>query len=104
MVTIKIIFDYGAYPIWYKYDNEIYENGLPNKLKNIDKITEIFDEINDIYTDLFINNEIEFLYCGFNFEKEKKYFFKLLSHGIEQLKTACRDNFILFNEAFPKNF
>lgn len=104
IVTIKIMFDYGAYPVWHKYDNGIYKNGLPNELRNTDKITEIFDEINNIYTNLFIDNEIEFSYRGFNSKADKKYFLELLLKGIEQLKTACGDSFILFNETFPENF
>lgn len=87
------MFDYGAYPIWYKYDNGVYENGFPNELKNADELHRIFNEINDKYTTLFINDDFEFSYRGFSTENERERFMSLLSQGIGQLKNLCGSNF-----------
>lgn len=102
--TIKIMFDYGAYPIWYKYDDEIYKNGIPKELINANEIKMIFDDINKMYIDLFIDNEIEFTYCGFNSESDRTNFLCLLRSGIETLQKFCENKFILLDESYLENF
>lgn len=98
--TIKIMFDYGAYPIWYQYNNEFYKNGIPKELDNINEIQIIFDDINKRYIDLFIDNKIEFTYCGFKCESDRTAFLSLLNLGIEKLQKSCENKFILIDKSY----
>jgi len=98
--TIKVMFDYGAYPIWYRYnDEQIFKNGIPVELSDAMEIEILFDEIEKRYEALFINNEVEFSYSGFQLEDEKNDFLKLLEKGMQLLESKCKTHFTLIDNS-----
>lgn len=95
--TIKIMFDYGAYPIWCYCKNEIIENNFPKEFENNKELWDIFDELEKRYRDLFINNSVEFSYKGFSNDEERIKFKELYNKGKELLTKLCKDKYIVID-------
>ena len=70
--TVKFAPEYGAYPLWINTTNEegIPEPEAPVELDDCPDILANLDRIEDIYNSLFINNEIEFAWKGFDTQDE----------------------------------
>ena len=75
MKTIRLLLEYGAYPVWtYDEDNCVIDTVLPEEWENDVELDNALTEIQNIYNSLFINNEKEFSFVGFKCEKERKKF------------------------------
>lgn len=86
---IVVSLEYGCFPVWvYDENNELIENDLPDTIKNNPQIRPLCTEIQNLYDSLYINNDTEFTYRGFNSEEERKEF----SEKLTQLKGLLRDN------------
>lgn len=87
MKTIRIILDYGAYPVWiYNEKDEFISNAMPEDVKDYDNLDKIFKEIEEEYESLFLNNQIEFDYIGFENEADKEVFINKINKAVESLK------------------
>lgn len=91
---LKLMFDYGAWCLWL-YDEyyslmgpfnvQIRDNGsfndkMPEELlKGQTELMEMIDKLEKDYMALFINNEIEFSYKGFDSRQHAEEFVKLLN-------------------------
>lgn len=91
---LKLMFDYGAWCLWL-YDEyyslmgpfnvQIRDNGsfndeMPEELlKGQTELMEMIDKLEEDYMALFINNEIEFSYKGFDSRQHAEEFVKLLN-------------------------
>ena len=61
MKTIRIILDYGAYPVWiYNEKDEFISNAMPEDVKDYDNLDKIFKEIEEVFIDK-INKAVESL-------------------------------------------
>lgn len=76
MITeIKIILEYNCYPVWlYDENSEIIYTLLPDELRPDFEIDSLFDNIQSKYDALFIDNDREFRYIGFENENDKQLF------------------------------
>lgn len=72
----------------YDENNELIENDLPDIIKNNSQIRSLCTEIQNINDSLYINNDTEFTYRGFNSEDDRKAF----SEKLSQLKKLLREN------------
>ena len=85
---IVVSLEYGCFPVWvYDENNELIDNDLPDTIKNNPQIRSLCTEIQNIYDSLYINNDTEFTYQGFNSEEERKEF----SEKLTQLKGLLRE-------------
>ena len=71
---IRVMLDYGCYPVWlYSEDGLVIDTLLPEELRGTE-LDAKFDDLQERYEALFINNSKEFPYRGFNSPEEKERF------------------------------
>ena len=85
---IAISLEYRCFPVWfYDENNELIENDLPEDIKDNSQINSLCDDIQRTYDSLYIDNDIEFSYRGFESEADRESFAKKLT----ELKTLLRE-------------
>ena len=67
----RIILEYGCYPVWlYDDDGGVIDTRLPDELCDDIELDAKFRSLQARYKALFINNEQEFSFVGFQSESE----------------------------------
>ena len=95
MTTIKIMFEWNGFPIWlYREEKALPENDLPPELIG-DEIEAKFAALQEKYNLLFIDDEIEFRYKGFENEKAREAFVTELRNAIDCLKHKIGDGYTI---------
>lgn len=85
---IAISLEYRCFPVWfYDENNELIENDLPEDIKDNSQINSLCDDIQRTYDSLYIDNDIELSYRGFESEADRESFAKKLT----ELKTLLRE-------------
>lgn len=74
MKKIRLLLEYKCYPIWIYKDNELIDNGLPEKVIGDTKIYHLCDVLQKEFDNLYKDDESEFKYIGFNDFKVKEKF------------------------------
>lgn len=98
MNTIKIILDYGCFPIWVYDENGIYiDNKIPDDMPNRKSVEAAFIQIQWDYEMLFINNKFEFTYIGFTNNEKKAEFTKHFNTAVELLNKSADDKYNIVN-------
>ena len=84
---IRLLLEYGTYPVWlYADDGGVIDTRLPDELSNDTELDARFSDLQRRYHALFINNEKEFSYVGFQISDEKKAFYADMLDAIRELK------------------
>lgn len=96
MQTIKINFEYGAFPVWI-YDDEgnFIENSLPSYLLKNEELQTMFDNLQIKYDSLFIDNPTNFEYKGFESKNAESEFYKQVQEAKEKLNALNNGSFVI---------
>ena len=98
---IKIILEYKCYPVWlYDENGEITDTLLPEELRSDSELDSLFDNIQSEYDSLFIDNDKEFIYTGFENENDKQIFLSECRNAIEKLTAECHGKYKITNKIF----
>ena len=108
MVTKLILMpEYGCYPVWLIDEHGgIVDTCLPDELQADSELNAGFNEIQDRYEALFINNEREFSYIGFSSPADKARFIREWNALVEEItrKTGGRYEIVdNIEKAFPRS-
>jgi len=99
MKKIRIMMDYQCYPMWvYNEQGELVCNDLISELKNVTEIEELLNDIQTSYDNLFIDNEVQFEYKGFEDAEAKGDFLSKVSSVIQLIKLKTGDKYIVENK------
>lgn len=100
MITeIKVILEYKCYPVWlYDENGEVIDTLLPDELRSDFEIDSLFDNIQSKYDALFIDNDKEFRYIGFENENDKHLFLSECKNAIEKLTAKCQGKYKITNK------
>lgn len=105
MLTVKLMLDYKCYPTWiYNEKYVLVNNYLPEELINNDKIEELFNDIQEEFDSLFIDDGIEFKFKGFQDEKSRYMFKEKVDNAYELIKNELKDKYIILNTVCLDNF
>lgn len=121
MKTIRISFEYKTYFLWL-LENDILidavrvnscgyfegsgwsEKGIPYKQYSEDRLLgkkdleNKIDYLNKKYSELFIDDGIEFDYKGFSNNNERKTFFEIYDDVINQINILLKDEYVIIND------
>ena len=96
---IRVMLDYGCYPIWlYNEDGDLIDTLLPDELRENKELDLKFDNLQERYEALFINNSREFSFVGFKTEEEKKKFISDWKQAIHDLENATTGKYEIIDE------
>ncbi len=96
---IRLMLDYGCYPVWLYDENEdIIDTLLPEELRSDTKLDSQFDDLQNRYEKLFINNAHEFSFVGFKSEKEKQAFLNDWKHAVNELVTKTNGKYEIVDD------
>ena len=96
---IRLLLEWGTYPVWL-YDDEggVIDTVLPEELQGDAELEAMFDDLQDRYDALFINDEHEFSYKGFDSQEEKEQFLKDLNIVRDKFISACEGKYDIIND------
>lgn len=99
MKKIRIMMDYQCYPMWvYNESGELICNDLISDLKHMAEIGELLQDIQISYNNLFINDETQFEYKGFDNEEAKSNFLSKVSKVMQLIQLKIGDRYIVENK------
>lgn len=99
MKKLRLIFDYGTFPVWQLDEKGICcAQSLPEELLNDSDLEKIFNEIESLYEQLFINTSTDFEYIGFKSAEEKKLFCSLVHKAVEQITQKTLGMYEIIND------
>ena len=86
-MKIRLLLDYPCYPVWlYDEDGGVIDTRLPDELRNDTELDARFTDLQKRYNALFINNEKEFSYVGFQSSDDEDAFNTDMLDAIRELK------------------
>jgi hypothetical protein len=103
MKSIRFLPEWHSYPLWI-YDGPDYRKSeligpcAPDELKTYPEILANLDKIYETYDQLFINNNVEFRYKGFDNESDKQNYINLVTKTLAQLHEALDNRFIIVDD------
>lgn len=98
LTKIEIFLDYQCYPVWlYDENDDIIDTLLPEELRSDLELDSLFDNIQSKYDSLFIDNDNEFKYVGFENENDKIAFLKECDNTIKKLMERCKGRYHIIN-------
>ncbi len=87
MKTIKLMLSYGCYPMWiYNENGDLSKNEIVAELEGDAYIVQALEKIQEIFNQLFIDNELVFEYKGFSNEQEREDFIRLWNKSVELIQ------------------
>ena len=96
---IRLMLDYGCYPIWlYDENDEIIDNDNPPEWNDDENLTNAFMAITNLYDTFFIDNEKEFSYIGCPNKETELKLKKLISEAMEILFIKNNGKYIIQND------
>jgi len=94
MKKIKLNLEFKAFPIWLYDDNGMFlDNDCPEILLKDKELYDNLVQLQNNYDKLFINNEVEFKYLGFQDSNEKKLFEKSIKNISNKIKETVQGNY-----------
>ena len=102
MKKLRFMFDYGTYPLWW-FDGEdpIPVCEIPDDCWAKDLVTELMKR----YEALFINNEKEFSYVGFQNKEDELAFIRKIDESLRLLKQQSGEEYEIIDDTgldFPR--
>ena len=96
---IRLLLDYGCYPVWlYDENNDIIDTLLPEELRSDVELDKKFDDLQARYEALFINKTHEFSYVGFQTKGERKAFWRDWDAASAELRKKICGKYPVFDE------
>lgn len=96
MKKIKISLEYGCFPVWiYDEENRLIDNDLPIELIGDADIDPSFVHIQKCYDSLFVNDNSEFKYLGFETAVQRELFLEELSFTINKLRKKLSSEYVV---------
>lgn len=77
--------------------DDIIDTLLPEELRSDLELDSLFDNIQSKYDSLFIDNDNEFKYVGFENENDKIAFIKECDNAIKKLMERCKGRYHIIN-------
>lgn len=99
MKKIKLYLEYWCYLMWiYDKNGELVDNNIASELMNEPSIVKALDAIQELYDNLFEDNEVSFEFKGFALEKDRMHFLRLVSETANSIESKLSDNYKLENK------
>ncbi len=99
IVKLRLLLEYRCYPVWlYDEDNNIVDTLLPEELRSDSALDSKFDNIQEKFDSLFIDNKKEFRYVGFKNEVEKQRFITECNEAIKELTLKTNGRYRIIND------
>lgn len=94
METLKLSLEYQCYPIWhYDSDNNLVNNDLPDKLIQDKELDELLCEIQEIFDNLFTNNQVDFHSNSFKSNDERIKFINKIYNAVNIIKNRYGNSY-----------
>ncbi len=95
---IRLMLDYQCYPIWiYDENGDFIDNDLMEEIRKDDKLVAILEELQNEFDALYLNNQEEFKYIGFNSEIDKQRFEEMVYQVHNMLSNLLSEKYIVKN-------
>lgn len=96
---IRLLLDYGCYPVWlYDENDNIIDTLLPEEMRSDTELEAKFDNLQERYNALFIDNPHEFSFVGFKNNEERKKFFTDWNATVHDFITKLNGRYFVTNE------
>ena len=100
--------DYHCYPVWlYDENGDIVDTLLPDELRTDTALDAKFDDLQERFDALYIDNEHEFSFRGFQTKEEKERFLSDWQSAILELKEKTNGKYEIVDDidvGFADNF
>ena len=94
METLKLSLEYQCYPIWhYDSDNNLVNNDLPDELIQDKELDELLCEIQEIFDNLFTNNQVDFHSNSFKSNDERIKFINKINNAVNIIKNRYGNSY-----------
>lgn len=94
METLKLSLEYQCYPIWhYDSDNNLVNNDLPDELIQDKELDELLCEIQEIFDNLFTNNQVDFHSNSFKSNDERIKFINKIYNAVNIIKNRYGNSY-----------
>ncbi len=106
MISLRLLIEYGAYPLWIydEKDGGVIDTVLPDEWADDVELSDMLDSIQEQYEALFINNEKEFSFVGFKNRESEAAFVKLVSEAVKRVIEKNNGKYVLRNDIDAKFF
>lgn len=105
MKKIKLNLEFKAFPIWlYDENGTLLDNDSPEILLKNKELDDNLVQLQNNYDKLFINNDVEFKYLGFQDSNEKKLFEKNIQDISNKIKETVQGKYQFENVIDLENF
>ena len=100
MVTkLRLMLDYHCYPVWlYDESGNIIDTLLPEELRSDTELDAKFDNLQERFDALFIDNEHEFSFKGFQTEEEKQRFLRDWQSAVSDLRSKVAGRYEIVDD------
>ena len=95
MKKIVIKFEYQCFPLWIYENDNFIDNIFPEISDDYIELEKRFDKLQEIFDSLFIDNDIEFSYIGFDNELQKELFVKKVCEAVDELKVKLNNDYVV---------
>lgn len=95
MKRIVIKFEYQCFPLWIYENDTFIDNIFPENSDAYNELEKKFDKLQEIFDSLYIDNDIEFSYVGFNNELQKENFVKRVCDAVDELKVKLKKDYVV---------
>jgi hypothetical protein len=98
---VRFLIEYGCFPLWPAEESTgfFYGPGAPVEVKARPELMSDLEQIEDIWNSLFIDNEIEFRWKGFDSEDDKQAFVMLVRETVRKLHEALDGKYIILDDS-----
>jgi hypothetical protein len=102
---IRLMLEYHCYPVWlYDENDDVIDTLLPDELRSDFELDAKFDDLQERYDALFINNSHEFSYVGFKNDDERNKYMEDWKTAINELKTKINGKYSIIVDDIKKAF
>ena len=102
---IRVFPEYGAYPVWlYDEDGDVIDTLLPEELRSDTFLDSLFDDLQERYNALFVDNKREFSFRGFSSEEERDKYIQDWNKAVTLLKERVNPNIPVIEELNPSTY
>lgn len=96
---IRLLFDYGCYPVWlYDENGDVIDTLLPDELRDDAELDAKFDDLQARYNALFIDNAHEFSFIGFKSAEEREIFCSDWENTVNELVNKLNGKYPVQND------
>ena len=96
---IRLMLDYQCYPIWiYDEEGNFLDNDLVNEIQENENLLNMLEKLQNKFDALYLNNEVEFKYIGFESEDDKKKFIDMVQETYKSLCSVLVKKYIVQNK------